>query len=134
MAEWPPRHTGPFQKVKTHTERRSGKGPTARRRAAKKSKALRGSKAVYEAVDARDGLKSRYSGIYFGEAIHRHHIEKRRPGNTTVENVISLGPKEHLERIHGLSPTLRLKGNAHVIGGVEVLVKVNGDWIQGPNI
>lgn len=113
---------------------RRPKGPTAKRRAAKKAKAQREGWAIYALVDIRDGLRSRYSGIYYGDLIHRHHIEKRRLGNTTVENVISLGPDEHLERIHGLNPTLRLKGNANVIGGVEVLEKVNGEWVQGSNI
>lgn len=130
MAEW----AGPFFKVKRHKARRAGKGPTARRRAAKRRAEKASHPEVYAAVDARDGLKSRYSGVYHGEQIHRHHIERRRPGNTTVENVISLTDKEHLERIHGLNPTLRLKGNANVIGGVEVWEKVDGVWVHTKNI
>lgn len=135
MAEFPRKHVGPFFKVKAHKEkRRKVKGPTARRRAAKKAKDHRGDPVVYAAVDARDGLRSRYSGVYVGASIHRHHIERRRPGNTTVENVISLSPDEHMGRIHGLNPTLRLKGNANMFGGVEVWEKVNGAWIQTRNI
>lgn len=134
MSEWPPRHVGPFQKVKRHQERRSGKGPTARRRAAKRRAEAKGHPEVYVAVDARDGLKSRYSGLYVGPAIHRHHIIKRRPGNTTVRNVISLTVDEHLGRIHGLSPNLRLKGNANIIGGVECWEKIAGAWVHTKNI
>ena len=109
-----------YTHVKRHTEKRRKPGVTAKHRAKAKRTARKADKAVYAAVDARDGLKSRYSGIYAGEAIHRHHIQKRRPGNTTVENVISLLRWEHLERIHGLNPDLRLVGNANILGGVQV--------------
>ena len=124
--------------IYTHVQRRihprPTKGLTARLRAAKKAKQSRADRKVYAAVDARDGLRSRYSGVYKGQAIHRHHIEKRRPGNTTLENVISLTKHEHLTRIHGLNPTLRLKGNANIPGGVEVWEKVGGEWLRCPNI
>ena len=108
-----------YTHVQRHAKRRKA-GPTAKRRAKAKRSAHKGDKAVWAAVDLRDGLTSRLSGIYCGEAIHRHHIQKRRPGNTTVENVISLTPGEHLERIHGLNPSLRLVGNANILGGVQV--------------
>ena len=115
---------------------RCKRGPTARRRAARKAKQGRADRKVYAAVDARDGLRSRYSGIYMGDLIHRHHIVKRRPGNTSVENVISLTRDEHLERIHGLSPTLRLIGNANIEGGVEVWERESGliAWTHVRNI
>ena len=113
---------------------RCKRGPTARRRASRKAKQSRADQKVYAAVDARDGQRSRYSGIYMGDLIHRHHIVKRRPGNTTLENVISLTRDEHLERIHGLSPTLRLIGNANIEGGVEVWEKIDGEWVHVRNI
>ncbi len=123
-----------YSKVRRHSEKRRKPGPTARKRAAKRRSQHKGDKAVYAAVDARDGQRSRYSGIYCGEHIHRHHIVKRRPGNTTVENVISLTPDEHLERIHGLHPDLRLKGNANIKDGVQVWAVVGGEWIHTRNI
>lgn len=113
---------------------RCKRGPTARLRAARKAKQGRADQKVYAAVDARDGQRSRYSGIYMGDLIHRHHIVKRRPGNTSVENVISLTRDEHLERIHGPNPTLRLIGNANIEGGVEVWKKIDGEWTHVRNI
>jgi len=109
-----------YTHVKRHAVKRRKPGVVAKRRATAKRTAHKGDKAVYAAVDARDGQKSRLSGVYAGAAIHRHHISKRRPDNTTVENVISLLASEHLERLHGPRRDLRLVGNANVIGDVQV--------------
>lgn len=135
MSEFPRRIAGSFFKVKAHAEKRKPKGITARTRAAKRAKKQRAARPVYEAVDVRDGLRSRLTGIYWGTAIHRHHMEGRGVLET-VENVISLGPDEHLVGIHGRGGQkwLRLAGNANVMGGVEVLVKVDGTWERRPNI
>lgn len=134
MSEFPRRIAGSFFKVKAHTERR-GKGVTARARAAKRRKKQQAATPVYAEVDARDGLKSRLTGIWWGDLIHRHHMDGRGVPET-VENTISLGPDEHLVGIHGRGGQkwLRLAGNANVIGGVEVLVKVNGTWERRENI
>jgi hypothetical protein len=75
---------------------RSHKGVTAQFRARKHRQKLSAAKPIYALVDARDGLKSRLSGIYCGESIERHHIKPRSLcGETTTANVISLTPYEH---------------------------------------
>lgn len=132
--EFPRRLSGPFFKVKAHLDRARGrkpKGVTARARAAKKAAKQRDARPIYPAIDLRDGRCSRLTGVYWGELIHRHHMEGRRVASS-VENVISLGPDEHLVGIHGRGGQkyLRLKGNAHVIGGVEVWRKVDGAWVK----
>lgn len=103
--------------VRRHLKRR--KGPTAKRRASKRATANRAARAVYAAVDARDGLKSRLSGK--GGHIHRHHIIFRsRGGLTTTSNVITVTDEEHTD-IH--AHKISLCGDADVIGGVRVIVK-----------
>lgn len=95
---------------------RKPKGFEARRRASKRSKQLRADRKVYAQVDLRDGQISRISHI--GGDIHRHHIIYRsRGGKTTLENVITVTDAEHAS-IH--AGKLKLSGNAHVKGGVEV--------------
>lgn len=114
---------------------RRAKGITAKLRASKRAKAQRDSRAVYHAVDLRDGLKSRLSGIA-DQGIERHHLRYRSlGGGTTTENVISLTPAEH-NLIH--QGWLRLEGNADIIGGVQVWSFSAADfsigWIKRPNI
>lgn len=88
-------------------------GITARLRAAKRRRQQREDHEVYEQVDLRDGKTSRVSGIYCGDAIHRHHIVPRSlGGETTLANVISLTPDEHLVQIHQ-EATMRLSGDAN---------------------
>jgi len=136
--EFPRRLAGPFFKVKANRERMKGrkpKGPTARARSAKKAKKQRDAAPIYPAIDLRDGRCSRLTGVYWGDLIHRHHMEGRSVPSS-LENVISLSPDEHLVGIHGRGGQkyLRLKGNAHVIGGVEVWRKVDGAWVKQANI
>jgi hypothetical protein len=124
-----------YTHVQRHAVKRRKPGVVAKRRATAKRTAHKGDKTVYAAVDARDGCRCRLSGIWYGTLIHRHHIVKRRPGNTTVENVISLAPDTHLERIHGLRPDLKLVGNANIVRGVEVWELMHGCWARvKPNI
>ena len=95
---------------------RRPKGFEARRRASKRGKQLRADRKVYAQVDLRDGKVSRLS--HLGGDIHRHHIIYRSlGGKTTVENVITVTDAEHAS-IH--AGKLKLSGNAHVRGGVEV--------------
>ena len=90
---------------------RKPKGITAKLRAAKRRRQQREDHEVYEQVDLRDHQTSRVSGVFCGEAIHRHHIRHAGTRDTTTDNVISLTPDEHLVQIHQ-EATLRLSGNA----------------------
>lgn len=133
-----PRHiAGTFFKVKANRDRmaRKPKGVTARARASKKATKQRAASKIYPQVDLRDGRCSRLTGIYWGELIHRHHMEGRSV-EEALENVISLGPEEHLVGIHGRGGQkwLRLAGNANIIGGVEVWLKIYGAWVRQGNI
>lgn len=137
MSEFPRRIDGPFWKIKANRDRmaRKPKGVTARARARKKSTKQRAASKIYPQVDLRDGRCSRLTGIYWGDLIHRHHMEGRSVPES-VENMISLGPDEHLVGIHGRGGPkwLRLRGNADVIGGLEVERKIDGAWVRQGNI
>lgn len=114
---------------------RKPKGITARARASKRAAKQRNARPVYAAVDLRDGRCSRLTGIYWGDLIHRHHMEGRSMPES-VHNIISLGPDEHLVGVHGRGGQkwLRLAGDADVIGGVEVKQRINGVWVRTENI
>ena len=134
--EFPRRISGSFYKVKAHAEkRRKPKGVTAKARARKRATKQREARPIYSQVDLRDGRCSRLTGIYWGELIHRHHMAARSVPES-LENIISLGPEEHLAGIHGRGGQkwLRLAGDANVIGGVEVWRKIDGAWVRQGNI
>ena len=137
-SEFPRRIAGSFFKVQQHRERsktRKLKGTTAKSRARKKASKQRAASAVWPQVDLRDGRCSRLTGIYWGDLIHRHHMEGRGVPES-LENIISLGPDEHLVGIHGRGGQkwLRLSGNADIIGGVEVQQRINGVSTRAENI
>ena len=136
--EFPRRIAGSFFKVKQHRERSKAhkpKGVTAKARARKKAAKQRAASTIWPQVDLRDGRCSRLTGIYWGELIHRHHMAGRSVPES-LENIISLGPDEHLVGIHGRGGQkwLRLAGNANVIGGVTVEQRINSAWTRTENI
>lgn len=79
-----------------HASAKPQKGDHQRAKAALDRLKAKADKLVYAKVDARDGLKSRLSGVYCGKSIERHHIRYRSLGGpTTTANVISLTQAEH---------------------------------------
>ena len=78
------------------------KGTAKRQKAAGKRSQAKADKLVYQAVDARDGLRCRICLKYAGVDIHRHHLVYRSAGGrTATENVLSLCANCHLVGIHG---------------------------------
>lgn len=85
--------------------------PHRRTRARADRLQARNDKAVYAAVDARDGHRCRICGDYMGYEIQRAHIIARSlGGETTTQNVFHLCANCHLVGQHG--GYLRLSGNA----------------------
>lgn len=70
--------------------------PHARVKARRQRQQAVADRAVYRAVDARDGQCCRVCGIYCGASIHRHHVRFRSLGGpTTLENLLSVCQKCH---------------------------------------
>ena len=74
--------------------------PHARVKARRKRQQAAADRAVYLAVDARDGQCCRVCGVYCGSSIHRHHRRYRSLGGaTTLENLLSVCGRCH-QAIH----------------------------------
>ena len=72
----------------------------ARVKARRKRQQAVADRAVYRAVDARDGQCCRVCGTYCGNSIHRHHKRYRSlGGSTTLENLLSVCGRCH-QAIH----------------------------------
>lgn len=91
--------------------RKPAKGSAKREKATSKRAQAKADKLVYQAVDARDGLRCRVCLEYRGLDIQRHHIVPRSLGGlTTTANVVSLCAECHLIGVHGKK--LTISGNA----------------------
>ena len=78
------------------------RGTAKRQKAAGQRVQAKADKLVYQAVDARDGLRCRICLKWAGLDIHRHHLVYRSAGGlTTTANVLSLCPTCHVVGIHG---------------------------------
>ena len=103
-----------------HSVTRPAKGITARLRATKRRRQQTADAAVYAAVDARDGCRSRLSGIV-GAIEHHHIVYRSLGGKTTTANVISLTPSEH-ELVHAKRIVIRPQTEAGADGPCGFLI------------
>jgi 5-methylcytosine-specific restriction endonuclease McrA len=70
--------------------------PHARVKARRRRQQAAADRAVYRAVDARDGKVCQCCFIYCGNSIHRHHVIYRSLGGATcLENLLSVCQKCH---------------------------------------
>lgn len=111
------------------------RGTAKRQKAAGQRLQAKADKLVYQAVDARDGLRCRICGEYAGIDIQRHHIVYRSLGGlTTTGNILSVCGTCHLVGIHG--GRLNTSGDADERGrygrlcGVKVEQLTTGDVWQ----
>jgi hypothetical protein len=108
-------------------------------KAARDAEEARAERECYAAVDVRDGLRCRVTGVQLtrGASLtkraHRHHMEKRSQGGAhDTRNVITVSPKVH-DDIH-VRGILRLSGDADAVdergrlAGVKVEELTEAGW------
>lgn len=108
-------------------------------KAARDAEEARAERECYAAVDVRDGLRCRVTGVQLARGAsltkraHRHHMEKRSQGGAhDTRNVITVSPKVH-DDIH-VRGILRLSGDADAVdergrlAGVKVEELTEAGW------
>lgn len=109
-------------------------------KAARDAQDAKAERECYRAVDKRDGLRCRVSGVLLSlrgglvKGVQRHHLQKRsQQGEHFTWNVITVSSAVH-DRIH-VHGTLRLEGDADArdaegrLCGVAVMVPTEAGWV-----